>query len=75
MMFNYISQYEMPYIYMAYGEYEAIVYFDGELIDGYIPVKQIKLVSTLVVIHDEELQQAWSNAVNNNPFNKITILQ
>lgn len=56
-------------------QYEAIVYFDGEIIDGYIPAKQIKHVSAWVVIHEEELQQVWSNAVNNKHFNKIAPLQ
>ena len=34
-------------------QYEAIIYFDGEIIDGYFPAKQIKLVSALVVIHEK----------------------
>ena len=56
-------------------QYEAIIYFDGEIIDEYFPAKQIKLVSAWVVIHEEELQQVWSNAVNNKHFNKIAPLQ
>ena len=40
------------FIYPGY-QYEAIVYFDGEIINEYIPAKQIKLVSALVVIHEK----------------------
>ena len=75
MMFSDIGQHKMPHIHVVYGEYEAVVGFDGEVIDGYIPAKQIKLVSVWVVIYEEELQQAWSNAVNNKHFNKIAPLQ
>ena len=75
MMFNDSGQHKMPHIHVVYGEYEAVVGFDGEVIDGYIPAKQMKLVSAWVTIHEEELNDAWSKAIKNINFDKIAPLQ
>ena len=38
------SQHHRPHFHVFYGEYEASVGIDGELLAGKIPVKQLKLV-------------------------------
>lgn len=52
-----------------------IVGVDGELLAGSLPVKQLKLVQAWVVIHEEELYEAWNKAVRNEPFDKIEPLK
>lgn len=44
---------------------------DGEVLEGKIPVKQYRLVSGLLALHEDELYAAWNNAVRNKPFNRI----
>ena len=75
MMFNEFGQHKMPHIHVVYGDHEAVIGFDGEIIDGYIPAKQKRLVSAWVAIHEEELNDAWSKAVKNFSFDKIAPLQ
>jgi hypothetical protein len=48
---------------------------DGELLDGNIPAKQLKLVQAWAVIHEDELYQAWNNAVRDMPLSKIEPLK
>lgn len=58
-----------------YAGYEASVGVDGELLAGELPVKQLKLVQTWAVIHEDELYEAWNKAVRNIPFGKIEPLR
>lgn len=69
------SQHYKPHFHVFYAEYEASVGIDGELIAGNLPVKQFKLVQAWAAIHEEELYQAWNQAVKGVPFGKIDPLQ
>lgn len=53
-----IAQHNKPHVHVFYGEYEASVGIDGELLAGSLPVKQLKLVMAWLVIHEEELYAA-----------------
>ena len=71
MLYNDNDQHHKPHFHVFYNEYEASVGVDGELWAGHLPVKQLKLVQAWAVIHEDELYQAWNNAVRSLPFNKI----
>lgn len=71
MIYNDSDQHHKPHFHVYYNEYEASVAVDGELLAGRLPVKQLKLVQAWAVIHEDELYQAWNNAVRSLPFNKI----
>ena len=58
-----------------YAEYEAAIGIDGELLAGSLPVKQLKLVQAWAAIHEDELYEAWNNAVRNIPYGKIDPLE
>ncbi len=75
MIFKDDSQHHKPHIHVYYNEYEASVGIDGELIAGSMPVKQLKLVQAWLVIHEDELYEAWNNAVRGMPFGKIEPLK
>lgn len=75
MMFGDIGKHNKPHIHVYYGDINAVIGLDCELIAGNLPEKQLRLVIAWITIHEEELQAAWSNAVNNKPFNKIAPLQ
>jgi hypothetical protein len=44
---------------------------DGELLDGNLPAKKLRLVQAWITIHEEELMANWSLAVNGEPVFKI----
>jgi hypothetical protein len=75
MIFHDDSQHHRPHFHVYYGNYEASVAIDGELLAGKLPVKQLKLVQAWAVIHEDELYAAWNNAVRSIPFDKIDPLQ
>ena len=75
MLFNDTVQHNKPHVHVYYGEYQASVGIDGELLAGSLPVKQLKLVQAWAAIHEDELYAAWNNAVRNIPFGKIEPLR
>ncbi|MBR6459522.1 MAG: DUF4160 domain-containing protein [Actinomycetaceae bacterium] len=66
-----ITRHNKPHVHVFYGEYEASIGIDGELLAGALPVKQLKLVMAWLVIHEGELYEAWNNAVAGKAFGKI----
>ena len=68
-------QHNKPYVHVYHAEYEASIGIDGELLAGSLPVKQLKLVQAWMILHEDELYQAWNKAVRNEPFGKIEPLR
>jgi len=68
-------QHNKPHFHVYYGEHEASVGIDGDLLAGSLPVKQLRLVQAWTAIHEEELYRAWNLAVQNRPFEKIEPLR
>ena len=75
MIFSDIDKHHKPHVHVYYGEFEASVGLDGELLDGRLPVKQYKMVVGWMAVHEEELYKAWNNAVRNMPFDRIAPLK
>ncbi len=71
MYFNYTQQHQKPHIHAFYGEREAVIGIDGELLAVSIPSKQFRMISGCMAINESELYEAWNNAVQNKHFNKI----
>ncbi len=69
------TQHNKPHFHVYFAEYRAAVGVDGELIAGKLPVKQLRMVQAWAAIHEDELYQAWNNAVRNIPFDKIEPLR
>lgn len=65
------EKHHKPHIHVYYGEYEASVGIDGEVLSGSIPVKKLKLLQAWIILHEEELYKAWNNAVRGLPFDDI----
>ena len=64
MLFHDIGQHSKPHVHVYYGEYEAAVAIDGELLAGSLPRKQLKIVAGWLAYHEEEAYKAWNLAVN-----------
>ncbi len=75
MLFLDDDKHHKPHVHIYYGEYAASVGVDGELISGSIPVKQLKILTAWLIIHEDELYKAWNNAVRGLPFDKIEPLK
>lgn len=69
------EKHHKPHVHVYYGEYEASVGIDGELLSGSLPVKKLKLLQAWMILHEDELYKAWNNAVQGLPFTNIKPLE
>ncbi len=52
-----------PHIHVRYNEYKVVLrILDGEILDGSLPNKQMKLVQAWIAIHQDELIADWQLA-------------
>lgn len=65
-----------PHYHVVYNEYRAIVeILTGELLEGNLPVRQLKLIKLWNEIHKDELLENFKNLrAENKTFKKITPL-
>lgn len=75
MFFSDNDKHHKPNFHANYNEYEASIGIDGELLAGKFPPKQLKIVQAWAVIHEDELYEAWNNAVRELPLGKIEPLK
>ena len=71
MLYEVGTKYNKPHVHAEYGEYEASVGIDGEVLAGVLPEKQYKLVVAWLALHEGELYEALNNAVQMKPMHKI----
>ena len=71
MYFGDTKQHNKPHVHVYYGEYEAAIGIDGELLAGSLPYKQLKMVTGWLAFHEEEAYAALNLAVRGEHFNKI----
>lgn len=75
MYFDDAKQHHKPHFHVTYAEHEAFVGVDGELLEGALPRKQLKLVEAWAVLREDELYRAWTLAVRNEAPGKIEPLR
>jgi hypothetical protein len=76
MMFMDNQQHNLPYIHVEYqGENAVIAIPDGDLLEGQLPAKKLKLVQAWIAIHEDELMADWTLAVKGEPIFKIDPLR
>ena len=71
MLLKDIQHHNKPHIHVYYGDYEASIGLDGEMLAGSLPAKQFKIVVGWILFHEEELYKAWNLAVQGEHFDKI----
>ncbi len=69
------EKHHKPHIHVYYGEYEASIGIDGELLSGSLPLKKLRLIQAWLILHEDELYMAWNNAVKGQEFNSIEPLK
>ena len=61
--------------HIQYAEYKAIVDFNGNMLEGELPVKQRKLIEAWIVLHQDELYANWQLAKDKQSLFKIDPLK
>lgn len=69
--FSVSGQYSKQHVHVYYGEYEAAIVIDGELLADSLPRKQLKIATGWLAYHEEEAYAAWNHAVRGEHFDKI----
>ena len=60
---------------MVYNDEDIVVSLDGEILDGSLPRKQMRILWAWLEIHADELYKAWNEAVKGRNPGKIEPLR
>ena len=76
MYFRDNRRHHLPHIHVRYqGKNAAVSIDDGSVLDGSLPIKQLKMVQAWIEIHKEELLVNWELAINGEEPFRIAPLQ
>jgi len=53
------GKHHLPHLHAEFQGDEAAISFDGELLEGNLPTKKLKLVIAWIEIHKEDLEANW----------------
>ena len=72
----YYSEHSPPHFHAKYGEEQASLRIDnGEILDGNLGRRALRLVREWRALHRAELQDEWMRARAREPLNKIEPLE
>lgn len=69
------GRHNTPHIHALYGDYEIVVGFDGEVIEGKFPKKQLRYLQAWVHLHEDELKANWTLLLAGDDYFKIDPLR
>ena len=69
------GKHSVPHFYAEYQGQEAAISFDGEVLDGSIPKKKLKLAIAWAEIHKEDLDANWKLLSEGREYFKIDPLR
>lgn len=69
------GKHHFPHIHAEFSGYEAVVNFDGEIVEGDFPKNKLKLLVAWIEIHREELDANWKLLSMGEQFFKIEPLK
>jgi len=70
------KQHKLPHIHVRYQNMKATFTIpDGELMDGTLPPKKIKLVQAWIVMHEDDLMANWDLATSETNIFQIEPLK
>ena len=76
MLFMDTQQHHLPHLHVEYqGKKATISLPDGNLLEGDLPAKKLRLVQSWITIHEDELMADWALAVNGEPVFPIDPLR
>jgi len=69
-------QHHLPHLHVEYQGMKSVITIpDGELLEGKLPAKKLRLVQAWITIHEDEVMANWSLAVNGEPIFSIDPLR
>ena len=69
-------QHHLPHLHVEYQGMKSVITIpDGELLEGNLPAKKLRLVQAWITIHEDEVMANWSLAVNGEPIFSIDPLR
>lgn len=70
------KRHHTPHVHAEYAEHKAVLSIaDGEVLDGSLPKKQLKMVQAWMAIHEEELLADWKLAIKGQELFRIDPLK
>ncbi len=70
------EKHHLPHIHIRYNEFQASIAIpSGDVLEGNLPVRQMKLVQAWVELHQDELMADWYLASNGQTPFKIDPLR
>ena len=76
MLFMDTRQHHLPHLHLEYQGMKAVISIpDGNLLEGELPTKKLRLVQAWIAIHEDELMADWALALNGEPVFPIDPLR
>lgn len=76
MLYMDTKRHNLPHLHVEYQGMKSVISLpDGEIIEGELPKKKLRLVQAWIAIHEEELMANWALAVQGEPIFKIDPLR
>ena len=76
MLFMDTQRHHLPHLHMEYQGKQAVISIpDGNLMEGDLPTKKLRMVQAWIAIHEEELMADWALASNGEPVFPIDPLR
>lgn len=74
-IYMYFKDYNPPHIHTKYQGKNALISLDGEVLEGELPRKQLKLVDAWIELHKDEIIANWELAQSKQALYKIDPLK
>ncbi len=71
----YFLDHNPPHIHAKYSGYEALFDFNGNMIEGFLPKRAVKLVQEWVFCNRQALEENWKRAMAGEPLKSIEPLE
>ena len=76
MLFMDTQQHHLPHLHVEYQGQQAVISIpQGNLLEGDLPAKKLRLLQAWIDIHEEELMANWALAVKGEPVFPIDPLR
>jgi len=70
------KRHHKPHVHAEYAEHKAVFSIeDGEIIDGNLPKRQLKMVQAWIAIHEDDLLADWKLAIQGQELFRIDPLK
>lgn len=69
------GEHNPPHFHAEYQGYNASFNMEGEIVNGEMPKKQVKLIAAWVELHKDELLANWKLAIDEQPLYRIDPLK